>query len=258
MPNIQEYVELVKLLIGESAKYFTLLLFAVLSIRLWRRQSKLSREKRPGNFSLACLSSALAVGTGYFFFCHSMSLMYSHFGMQAFHSYKLDPALLLFQDSLDYRKNADALGGKGLCLLWTGHDDGIYLLNEAKVLRKGKGSPFENYYEGLYFLYHDNITNAAPLLEAASTDPDFSWGVTKLFAMIQLDRGQPQEAAKLMQPFMQADVTEADQAYVMASLELANGKKGDAQALVDKFLSGDPNPFWKAKLEKLKTTIQQP
>jgi tetratricopeptide (TPR) repeat protein len=259
MPSIHEYVDLVKLLLGESAKYFGLLLFAVLAIRFWRRAVKVEREKKPANFLWAFVASALACSIGYFSICHSMGLMYSYFGMRAFHSYKLEPALSLFQTSLSFWKSADALGGKGVCLLWTGKvDDGIRSLNEARALRQGNGSPFENFYEGLYYFYHDDATNAVPLLEAASANADFAWAVAKLFAVIQLDRNQPQEAVRLMRPFMQVEVTEADQAYVIASLKLADGEKAEAQALVDKFLSNDPTPFWKARLEKLRMQIQRP
>jgi hypothetical protein len=258
MPNIGDYLELNKLLLTETANYFALLFFSILAIRLWRRLPKLPGEKKPGNFALACLASALACGIGYLSICHSLGLMYSYFGMKAFRSYKLDPALSLFQTSLNHWKNADAVGGKGVCLLWTGKpDEGIHLLNQAKTLRKGKGSPFEDFYEGLYYFYHDDVTNAAPLLEAAWGDAGYRWGVTKLFAIIQLDRNQPQEARLLMQSFMKVEITETDQAYVMASLSLAEGKKAEAQALADKFSAGDLIPFWKVRFEKLRERIQK-
>jgi hypothetical protein len=257
MPSIHEYVDWVKLLLEEAAKYFALLLFAVLAIRFGRRAVKVKREKKPGNFLGAIVAGVLACFIGYFSVCHSLSLMYSYFGMRAFNSYKLEPALSLFETSLRCWKNADALGRKGACLLWTGSvDEGFQSLNEARAMRKGKGSPFENFYEGLYYFYHDDVTNAVPLLEAASASPDFAWGVTKLFAVIQLDWSRPQEAMRLMQPFLQVEVTEADQAYIIASLKLADGKKVEAQALVDKFLSDDPPSFWRARLEKLRIRIQ--
>jgi tetratricopeptide (TPR) repeat protein len=258
MPNIGDYLGLIELLLNETAKYFALLLFSVLAIRLWRRLPKLPGEKKPGNFALACLVSALAYGIGYFSICHSLGLMYSYFGMKAFRSHRLDPALSLFQTALNYWENADAVGGKGVCLIWTGKpDEGILLLDQARVLRKGKDSPFEDFYEGLYYFYHDDVTHAVPLLEAASADANYGWGITKLFAIIQLDRNQPQEARRLMQPFMKIEVMDPDQAYVIASLSLADGKKAEAQALVDKFSSGDLIPFWKVRFEKLRERIQK-
>ena len=259
MPGIPEYVHWTGLLLEEAAKYFALLVLVVLATRFWRRTVKVSREKKAGNVLLASLTSVLAAGLGYLSICHSMGLMYSYFGMKAFHSAKLDSALILFQDSLGYWKSADALGGKGICLLWLGDaNGGIQLLNEARTMRRAKGSSFEDFYEGLYDFYHDDTTNAVPLLEAASADPAFQWNVTKLFATLQLDWDRPQEAARLMQPYMQAEVTDVDQAYVVAALKLANGKTNEAQALVDKFLTNNPPPFWKIRLEKLQAKIPRP
>ena len=257
MPGIPEYVHLIKRLLAEVGCYFLLLVFVVLATRLWRRAVKVPREKSTGNFLLAALVSVVACGIGYFSICHSMSLMYSYFGMKAFHAYKLDSALVLFQDSLGYRKNADALGGKGVCLLWLGDSrKGIQLLNDARAMRGGKGSTFEDFYEGLYYFYDDDPTNAIPLLEAASADPAFQWDVTKLFASLQLDWNRPQEATRLMQPYLQAEVTDADQAYIMASLKLAERKTNEAEALMDEFLTNNPPPYWKIRLEKLRARTQ--
>jgi hypothetical protein len=166
--------------------------------------------------------------------------------------------MILFDTSLDYWKNANALGGKGVCMLWSGHSrDGIQLLSEARALRDGKGSPFEDFFEGLYYFYQGDVTNAVPLLEEASVDPIYDWSVIKLFAAIQLDRDRPEEAAKLMQPFMQVEVSDSDQAYVVASLKLAEGKTNEARALADKFLTNNPMPFWKVRLENVRAKIQK-
>ncbi len=257
MPSIHSYVELVKLILAESVKYFALLLIVVLAIRLWRRLPKLSGAAWRGNFFLAGLATLLSMGTGYFSICHSMSIMYLHFGMNAFRAARLDPAFSLFESSLQYRKNADALGGKGVCLLMSGRAEaGISFLNAAKAMRKGRGTPFENFYEGLYYFYRDDQTNAVPLLEAASTDFDYIWDVTKLFAVIRLDQNRPQEAAQLMQPFHQAEITEPDHAYIVACIKLADGKRAEAQALAAKFLPGDMTPYWRARFEQLKARIQ--
>lgn len=257
MPNIPGYVHLMRWLVAETACYFMLLMLVVLATRLWRRVAKLPRGRRAGNVWLASMASALACGLGYFSICRSMSVMYSYFGMKAFHSFKLGSALVLFQDSLGYWKNADALGGKGVCLLWMGDSrKGLQLLNDAKAKRGGKGSSFEDFYEGLYCFFHHDTTNAVPLLEAASADPAFKWDVTKLFAALQLDGNRPQEAARLMQPYLQAKVTDADQAYIVASLKLDEGKTNAARALVDEFLTNKPPPYWKGQLEKLRTKIR--
>ena len=257
MPSIRSYVELVGLFLAESAKYFALLLFVVLAIRLWRRLPKLSGAAWRGNFFLACLVTLLSAGTGYFSLCHSLSVMYLHFGMEAFHASRFAPAASLFEASSQYWKNADALGGKGVCLLMSGRvEEGISFLNAARAMRQGRGTPFEDFYQGLYYFYRNDRTNAVPLLEAASADPAYAWAVIKLFAVIQLDRNQPQAAARLMQPFLRAEITEPDQAYIIACLKLADGNRADAQALVDKFPPAGLTLFWRTRYEQLKARIQ--
>ena len=255
MPNITDYTALTKVILIETGKYFALLLFSVLAIRLWRWWFRVSAARKAKNLLLACMASLIAGGLGYLSICHSMSLLYSYYGMEAFRAQKLAPALVLFQTSADYWKNADAIGGEGVCLLWLDKPaDGIRLLDAARALRKGKSPPFE---EGLYYFFHEQTDKAVPLLEEASADTSYDWNITKLFAVVQLDRNQPQEATKLMAPFIQVEVTETDQAYVMASLKLASGDKAGAQALVDKFATPDVAPFWKSRFDKLRAQLQQ-
>jgi hypothetical protein len=78
--------------------------------------------------------------------------------------------------------------------------------------------------------------------------------------VIQLDlEPAARSDAKLMQPFMQAEVTEALIRRIRHRLPQAGGREkgGSAGALVDKFLSDAPTPsFWKARLEKLRIRIQ--
>jgi hypothetical protein len=257
VPSIHSYVDLVKLILSESAKYFALLVLVVLAVRFWRRLPRLSGTAWRGNFLLACLVTLLSAGVGHVSFCHSMSLMYWHFGLEAFHNSRIDPAFSLFDTSWQYRKNADALGGKGVCLLVSGRADaGLAFLDAAKAMRHGRGTPFEDFYQGWYYFYANDPTNAVPPLEAASADLDYTWEVTKFFAVIQLDRNQPQEAARLMQPYLQAQVSEPDHAYIMARLNLANGRKAGAQALVDRFSTAEMAPFWRARFEQLKAALQ--
>lgn len=257
MPSIHSYVDLVTLILSESAKYFALLLLVVLAVRLWRRVPKLSGRARHGNFYLACLATLLSAGVGYVSICHSLSLMYWHFGLEAFQASRLDPAFSLFDTSWQYRKNADALGGKGVCLLVTGHGEaGLALLNSAKAMRHGTGTPFENFYEGVFYFYAGEVTNAVPQLEAATVDSDYVWEVTKLFAVIQLDRDRPQEAARLMQPYLQAEITGPEHAYIIARLKLAAGDQAGAQVLAEKFSSAEMAPFWRTRFERLKSSLQ--
>ncbi len=60
-----------------------------------------------------------------------------------------------------------------------------------------------------------------------------------------------------MEPFIQVEVTDTDQAYVMASLKLAEGKKAEAQVFMDKFYSTNLPSFWKSRFEKVRTQIQK-
>jgi hypothetical protein len=258
MPNISEYAALIKVVLIEAGKYFALLLFSVLAIRLWRLWFKVSPAHKPKNLLLACVATLVACGVGYASICHSMSLLYSYYGMKAFRAERLVSALSLFETSGYFWKSADALGAEGVCLLWLDKPrDGARLLDEAKALRKGESPAFEQFYEGLYYFFHDQTSNAVPLMEKASLDPTYRWSVIKLFAVIQLDQNQPQEAAKLMEPFMQVEVTETDQAYVMAALKLAAGDKAGARALLDKFAPPDVAPFWKSRFDKLRAQLQK-
>jgi hypothetical protein len=61
-----------------------------------------------------------------------------------------------------------------------------------------------------------------------------------------------------MQPYLTAEVTEPDQAYVIASLKMMDGKNAEALALADKFYSStnEVTPYWKKRLEDLKTRLQ--
>ena len=234
------------------------LLFAVLAIRLWRRSVRVAAQNRRGHFLLAGAATVIAVAVGYFSFCHSMGRLYSYYGKRAFLSGYPTSAVLLFSRSAEYWRTADAIGKEGVCLLWMGQpDQGARLLEQANA-RKWKADGFGNYFEGLYHLYNGQTDKAIPLLKAASSDPIYHWDVVKLFATLQLDWNQPQEAEKLMEPFKDIPVREMDQAYVVASLELAAGKKAGAQALWKEFASTNLPPFWQARFDKLGAKLQTP
>ena len=72
---------------------------------------------------------------------------------------------------------------------------------------------------------------------------------------MELDENRAADAAELMKPFMQAEATEFDQAYIMAALKLADGKKAEARALLDKFPTADLTPMWQSRFEKLRTRL---
>lgn len=245
-----------KIFLSEAAKYIVFFLFAILAIRLWRRSVKVTAENRRGHFLMAGAATVIATAVGYFSYCHSMGRLYSYYGKRAFVSGYAASAAVLYSKSAQYWENADAIGKEGICLLWAGRPDlGIRLLDKANA-RKWKADGFGSYYEGLYHLYNGQTDKAVPLLQAASTDPIYHWSVVKLFATVQLDWNQPQEAEKLMAPFKNIPITEMDQAYVMASLELAEGKKAGAQALWKEFAATNLPPFWQARFDKLGAKIQ--
>ncbi len=257
--NIGSYTDFTELFLGEAAKYLLLLLFAVLAIRLWRRLPKLSAENRRTDLLLACLSTVIACAIGYFSVCHSLSRFYMRYGMRAFNSGHLLPAFLLFEKSSEYWKSADALGKEGVCLLLSGKTDkGLKLVDEAKRLRKDRNSTFEEYYEGLYYFFEEQPGRAIPLLEAASADRDYNWQITKVFAVLYVDNNQFADAERLMKPFTQVEVTDEDQAYVVASLRLFAGESAGAKLLVDKFETENLLPFWKSRFDKLRAKIQNP
>ena len=227
MPDIGNYTETTELILGEAGKYFALLVFSVLAIRLWRRWAKIPAADKLKNLPLAGAVTLAAIAIGYFSMCQSLGKLYLHYGMETFGEGRLLPALSLFEMSSEYWESAAATGGDGVCLLLLGKpDQGIQRIEKAKSMRRGHGAAFEEFYEGLYFFKEGGRTNAVPLLQAAWADETYHWSVTKLFAIMLLDENRPADAAEWMKPFMQADVTEIDQAYIVASLKLAEGKKG--------------------------------
>jgi hypothetical protein len=251
-----DYIVLVKSLLQEVAKYVSLLIISVLAIRLWRRLPKIPGPDRRKNFLAACIFSVAACGLGYFSICHSLGRLYSHYGTRAFDSGNFMPAFSLFQMSSGYWKTADALGKEGVCLLLSGRpEEGLRLLDAAKAMRRSQSS-FEQFYEGAHYFFHDQPGQAAPLLEAASADPSYRYNATKLLAVIQLDRNQPAEAARLMNPFLQVKPEDCDQAYIVASLDLREGKKADVKALLNQFPSAQLPVFWRPRFEKLRAEIQ--
>jgi hypothetical protein len=260
MPNIHDYTELVQLLLKETGKYFALLLFAVLAVRLWRRLPKLRGGKQK-NFLLACGVSVIACGIGYFAIRQSLSLMYSYYGTRAFEAGNLTSASSLFQESSHYWLSPDALGKQGVCLLLSGKtDEGMQLMNDAKTLRQGRNTPFEEFYEGVHYFFLEQPEQAAPLLEKASVDPAYLWSAIKLLAVLQLDKNQTAEAKRLMSPFLTAEIsdTDCDHVYIAASLDLAEGKKAEAGTLADKFPPEKLSKFWQPRFEKLRKKIQSP
>jgi hypothetical protein len=254
-----DYLRLTRLLLLESAKYLILLLVVLLAVRLWRRYFAFASAKNRGNLAAACAASALAVGIGYFSMCHSLGLLYSYYGTQALSAGNVLSARSLFEQSSHYWRSPEAVGKRGVCLLLSGDtEEGLRGLEQARALRHGRGSPFEQFYGGLHYFFANQPDKAVPLLEAASEESAFQWNVTKLLAVVALDTNRPEEAERLMGRFSNLEVpdTEADQAYVVASLKLFKGKMDEAKALLNRFPAGKLSEFWKPKFEKLRSKIQ--
>ncbi len=258
MPDIHNYTETTRLVLAEAGKYFTLLLFSVLAIRLWRRWATSPKAHKLENLFLAGAFTLIAAAIGYFSMCQSLAKLYSYYGMSAFHANRLPQALSLFETSSKYWKSADALGQQGVCLLLSGHSDrGLQLIEQAKTLRQGRNAPFEAFYAGLYFFMQGRPGNAVPLLETASADETYRWSVIKLFAVMELDENRVADAAGQMKQFREAEITEFDQAYIMASLALADGKKAEARAILSKFPPEGLSPAWKSRFEKLQAKLNK-
>jgi tetratricopeptide (TPR) repeat protein len=256
--NIFSYTENARLVLAEAGKYFALLVFSVLAIRLWRRYATVPASRNAGGLLAAGVATALAVAIGYFSMCQSLGIMNCYYGKLAFQQGRVPQSLNLFEQAGKYWNNADAVGGQGVCRLMSGDaENGLALIAEARRRRRAKETPFEDFYEGVYRFNEGDVKTAVPLLESASTDYTYRWSVIKLFIVMALDENNVAHAAEKMRPFMQAEVTEFDQAYIVASLKLAEGKKDEARRLLDKFRTTDLPPVWQKRYAKLREKLQE-
>lgn len=250
--DIGSYNENVALVLKEAGKYFALLVLSVLAIRLWRRWGK---SKDSAGLICSVGVTALAMAVGYISMRQSLGSMYSYYGMQAFRDGRLPQALALFETAGNNWNTADVIGRKGVCLLLLGHEDsGRNLIAQARTLRKAD-SQFEDFYEGVFLFTKNDTEHSIPLLAVAGRNDDYRWSVVKIFAVIYLEADQTADAAKLMEPFMHAEVTEPDQAYILASLALADGKKSEAKELLARFSAPNLPLMWQGRYEKLRAQL---
>ncbi|MGH8022274.1 MAG: hypothetical protein ACRED1_01740 [Limisphaerales bacterium] len=254
--DISSYAGILNAVLVEAAKYLALLFLVVLALRLWRQIARSSGTNRQKMRWFAIVASILAAGVGYYSLCNSLGRLYLHYGVKAVNAGSIASALRLFQTSAENWKSSDALGGEGICALWTGETRrGLDLLSQAAKMRK-RQSAFEQYYEGLYFFYHNQWDTAAPLLSSAAVETPYRWNAIKLIAAIELEKGSPEKADQLMAPFAAADVTDYDQAYVVASLDLWKGQKQEARTLAEKYDPAALPPFWSSRFQKLDAQLQ--
>jgi hypothetical protein len=257
MFNLINYSADVLLILTEGAECFAILVLSILAIRLWRRWSRGSSAGKASNLVLACLITVLAALTGYVSMRNSLARMDSYFGMKAFYAGHLPQALSLFEASERNWASADTMARRGVCLLYLGEGgEGLSVLKQARDLRRGEGTSFEFIYEGLYRFEQGDAPGAIRFLRAAAKDDTYRWTATKTIAVIELDQDQVAAAAEDMKPFMQVEVSEFDQAYVLASLKLAAGNKAEARTLFNKIRASNLGPRWDGRFEKLSARLQ--
>lgn len=257
MFNLPNYSANVLVILTEGGKYFAVLVLAILAIRLWRRWGRVSSGGKASSLMLACLMTALTALAGYLSMRHSLARMDSYFGMRAFDQGHLPQALSLFEASERNWGNADTLARRGVCFLFLGEGQrGLALLKQARDLRQGEGTSFEFINEGLYRFGQGDAPGAIRFLRAAAKDATYNWTATKTIAVIELDQNQVAAAAEDMKPFLQVDVRDFDQAYVLASLKLADGNKAEARALLNQVSTNSLGPVWASRFDKLRAHLQ--
>jgi hypothetical protein len=257
MISIGNYTTDTLSVLKEAIKYFVLLLLCILAIRLWHRFFMVAAARTTGSFLIAAAATVLACGVGYVSMRQSLALMDSYFGMRAFEQERFPQSFLLFQEADHHWRSADAVGKMGVSLLMLDDNRGLDLMSQARTLRHGHGTYFEFYHEGFYRFVKGDSQGATPFLQAATNDPDYDWEATKLLAIIALDQKRNEDATALMEPFMQAPVTGFDQAYIMASIKLAQGKTNEARTLLDKFPDASLSPWWTNRFEKLRSQLNE-
>jgi hypothetical protein len=257
MLSITDYQETIKLLLSEGGKYLLLLIFVVLSIRLWKRFPRASGVNRQQTLLLSVVASIAACAIGLLSMRHSLGRLYAAYGLRAFDQGNILAAAGLFHQSQGYWQDADTIGKEGVCRLLLELPNGPALLDEAKARRKGASSGFESHYTGLYYLFHEQPEKAFPFLRASAAELHFRWVDLKLLALILLEKNQPADAAQLMAPFAQVQITDFDHAYVMASLKVVENKPLEARALLERFQPETLPEFWKARFERLMSKTRQ-
>jgi Flp pilus assembly protein TadD len=257
MPDISQYAESIKALLGEVAKYFVLLLFTILAIRFWKNAGRVSAAKKSKAYVFAVVATVLAGGIGYASYRHSMARLYSYYARNAFDAGNVSSALSLFQNSAHYWQTADAIGGAGVCaMLLNNPNAGEQLLGQAKQMRKGKATSFEDFNQGLYYFAAGKFDTAVPLLESSGRDAQYQWSVTKMLCLVVLETNDIPIASRLMKPYAAAEVMEPDHAYIKARLDLAAGHTNEARTLVEKFDTTNCPPLFKRRLDTLRAQLK--
>ena len=257
MFNICDYTDHVGTILAEGGKYFVLLVLCILAIRLWRRWCRVRAARNTSSLILACVVTVAAGFTGYFSMRHSLATMDTYFGIQAYDNGRLEQAAALFEASERNWLMGDTLGRHGVCLLYLGQgNQGVAMLAQARAMRRGEGTPFEFMNEGWYDFIQGNQPDALKFLRAAAKDLAYRWPATKIIAVIELDQNQIAAAAEEMKPYLQFEVTDFEQAYVLATLKLADGHKEEARTLLNKFPAPHSTTQWQTRYDQLLARLQ--
>jgi hypothetical protein len=252
MQAIGDYTFIVKLALVEGGKYLLLLFLVAFALRLWRFAKVATELKRSKAIVFAMVSSLVAVFVGYCVLASSLSQIYAAKGRIAFRDSKLKMALAAFESSSRCWRTADNVGEQGVIRLLLGQSQAAMpLLAEAKM-RRGRNTPFEQFYGGLFFFFDGSPERALPLLQGAAADQRFQWDATKLIAVILIESGHSNDAVEIMKPFRAIEIKDPDHAYVLALLDLQKGRKVEARAELDHFSNEKLSHFWQTRFSKIR------
>ena len=79
MINIASYTKSVWLILAEGGKYFALLVFCILAIRLWRRWARFPAARNAGGLLSAGVATVLAAVIGFLAIRQSLSSVDSYY-----------------------------------------------------------------------------------------------------------------------------------------------------------------------------------
>ena len=136
-------------------------------------------------------------------------------------------------------------------------ESGFALIAQARALRQGRKAPFEDFYEGMYYFLKGDVDRAVPLLQVASVDNTYRWSVIKIFAVIDLDANRVADAAGLMEPFQQVEVTEFDQLTSWPRSSLRMAKRPRPGHCWTGFPTAGLTPMWKQRFEQLRAKLPE-
>ncbi|MBF0406909.1 MAG: hypothetical protein HQM10_06125 [Candidatus Riflebacteria bacterium] len=250
MEDIGNYIGLVNLFIAEAAKFLLVVISSVICGKIWRFLLR-NRDFSTQTVLIATLFTIFSLASTYCCIKHSLSRLYYYYGNQAFENENFASAANLFADSLSHWKNIEIRGKLGVVLLFLNQEKaGLALLRETQRER-GSAALFEQFHEGLYFFLKDEPLKAIPLLEKASENGEYRMQIVRIFSIIQLDKGNLNEALRLYSPIRQTPVENFDQALIMLSILALEGNISEAKKLFQQYFSENMPSFWKKRYSRM-------